>query len=197
MDRYQYIRNVKMKYEGFESTLELLEAIGKGACFDVIFLEIRMSGISGIEAAREIRRRDRETKIIFMSRSTEFAVESYTVDAFSYQLKPVGEETCFLMLDNIMNAVRQNREKCILVKCRTEIVRIPIEKLEYCEVIGRSILFHMREGTVLESIGKMQDMEQMLTRYSCFIKPHRSYLILSLIHICHQICRNQQFHQAL
>lgn len=177
IEKYQCARKLKMENVCFQSTLELLEAISHGAYFDAIFLEINMTGINGIEAAREIRKKDRETRIIFLSYSTEFAVESYTVEAFYYQLKPVGEEACFLLLDNVVNAVSQNREKCIVVKCRTGIMRIPIEKLEYCEVMGRSILFHLREGAVLESIGKMQDMEQLLLRYACFIKPHRSYLI--------------------
>ena len=60
--------------------------------YDVIFLDIYMDGMTGMDAARAIREIDRVVRIIFITTSTEFAVDSYEVSAFGYLLKPHSVE---------------------------------------------------------------------------------------------------------
>ena len=82
---------------------------------DVLLLDVIMPGENGISAAREIREYDRNVKIIFLTSSAEYAVQSYTVDAYYYQLKPIREETFFQVLDSVLDECCRSAENLSLI----------------------------------------------------------------------------------
>lgn len=102
LDKYKTERDEDLTCTVFQSPLELLAAIEKGFSFDILFLDILMPGENGIETAKEIRQYDNNMKIIFLTSSPEFAVQSYTVGAYFYQLKPVWEESFFRLMDAVL-----------------------------------------------------------------------------------------------
>lgn len=102
LDKYKKERDEDLTCTVFQSPLELLAAIEKGFSFDISFLDILMPGENGIETAKEIRQYDNNMKIIFLTSSPEFAVQSYTVGAYFYQLKPVWEESFFRLMDAVL-----------------------------------------------------------------------------------------------
>lgn len=102
LDKYKKERDEDLTCTVFQSPLELLAAIEKGFSFDILFLDILMPGENGIETAKEIRQYDNNMKIIFLTSSPEFAVQSYTVGAYFYQLKPVWEESFFQLMDSVL-----------------------------------------------------------------------------------------------
>ena len=95
LDQYRVERNQEIAYTAFQNPLELLAQIEKGTSYDIRFLDILMPGQTGLQAAAEIRAQDTNVKIIFLTSSAEFAVQSYTVDAYFYQLKPIWKEASF------------------------------------------------------------------------------------------------------
>lgn len=116
-------------------------------------------------------------KIIFLTSSAEFAVQSYTVGAYYYQLKPIREETFFQLMDSVIDECRRTEAQSILLRCKSGISRIRLDKLEYCEIIGRALLFHMANGQVLESTGSLDKLTADLESYGNFLRPHRSFLV--------------------
>lgn len=148
-----------------------------GVKFDVLFLDIIMPGQNGIEVAAEVRNYDTNVKIIFLTISPEFAVQSYTVKAYFYQLKPLREEAFFRVLDAVLEECRQDRERCLILRCQGVITRMEPERLEFCEVIHRTLLFHLSSGKVLESIGSLDELGRQLAPYGCFLRVHRSYIV--------------------
>lgn len=60
--------------------------------YNIIFFDIYMPGMSGIEAARTVRKTDSSVEIIFLSTSNNFACESYSVNAFCYLVKPITKD---------------------------------------------------------------------------------------------------------
>ncbi|MBR3769625.1 MAG: response regulator, partial [Lachnospiraceae bacterium] len=84
IDKYRVERNQDIVYADFNSPLELMAQIEKGLRLDVLFLDVVMPGENGIEVAREIRQYDTNMKIIFLTSSAEYAVESYAVGAYFY-----------------------------------------------------------------------------------------------------------------
>ena len=76
--------------------LELVMQMEKGVHYDVILLDICMPGMNGIQCAKDIRQYDNLVKIIFLTSSTEYAVESYSVKAHNYLLKPTQKKDLFL-----------------------------------------------------------------------------------------------------
>ena len=102
LEQYRTLRGVQLELFPYTKPMELLADIEAGVRFDVLFLDVLMPGINGINAAREIRRYDQSVRIIFLTSSAEFAVESYTVGAYFYQLKPIWQESFFRLLDSVI-----------------------------------------------------------------------------------------------
>ena len=177
LEKYKEQRCRDMEYAAFRSPLELLAEMENGLHPDVLLLDVIMPGESGISAAREIRQFDNDVKIIFLTSSAEFAVQSYTVGAYYYQLKPIREETFFQLMDSVIDECRRTEAQSILLRCKSGISRIRLDKLEYCEVLGRKLLFHLEDGAVLESAGSLDDLAGQLMQYSNFFRPHRSFLV--------------------
>ena len=177
LDKYRVERNRDIRYAAFQSPLELLAEIEKGMRFDILFLDVIMPGENGIEVAREIRKFDTNVKIVFLTSSEEFAVQSYTVGAYFYQLKPIWEESFYRLMDEAVSECKKEQQCSLILKCKTGIVRIELEKLEYCEVIGRTVVFHMADGKTAERVGSMDELYSQLMQYENFLRPHRSYLV--------------------
>ena len=176
-DQYRRERSREIAYTAFQSPVELMAEIERGARFDVLFLDIFMPGENGIETAAEIRGYDSNVKIVFLTSSPEFAVMSYRVEAFFYQLKPLRWESFSRVMDSVLETCEREREHSLILNCRSGITRLDLARLEFCEVIHRTLLFHLSSGKVLESTGSLDELSRRLEPYGCFLRPHRSYLI--------------------
>ena len=97
-----------------------------------------MPAENGITAAKEIRQYDNVVKIIFLTSSAEFAVESYVVGAYFYQLKPIWEDSFFRLTDSVIAECRRADQRSLILRCKTGISRIDLDQLLYCEVLGRT-----------------------------------------------------------
>lgn len=176
-DRYRRERGREIAYTAFHSPVELMTEIERGTRFDVLFLDILMPGENGIETAAEIRGYDRNVKIIFLTSAPEFAVKSYEVEAYFYQLKPLRWESFSRVMDSALEMCEQERKNKLILQCKSGITSLDPDRLEFCEVIHRTLLFHLSSGKVLESAGSLDELSRRLEPYGCFLRPHRSYLI--------------------
>lgn len=177
LDQYCAEHDQEIACTEFHSPLELLTEIEKGTHFDILFLDVIMPGQNGINVAREIRQHDHAVKIIFLTSSSEFAVESYTVDAFFYYVKPIKTDGFCKLIDSVISQCERERKGSLILRCKSGITRIALEKLVYCEVIGRTLVFHLENGVNLESIGRLDELSSELAKYGSFLRPHRSFLI--------------------
>lgn len=174
---YSTKHELEIGYDSFHSSLELLAEIEKGMRYDILFLDVILPNENGIDIAKEIRQYDSVVKIIFLTSSCEFAVQSYTVDAYYYQLKPIWEENFFRLMSSAISECEREQQNGLILRCKSGITRIDLDRLEYCEVIGRTLLFHMEDGKVLEGTGSMDKLYGQLSQYENFMRPHRSFLI--------------------
>lgn len=177
LDRYRIERNEDITYAAFQSPFELLTEIEKGIRPDILFLDVVMPGQNGMDVAKEIRQYDTNMKIIFLTSSPEFAVESYSVGAYFYQLKPIWEESFFRLMDAVLAECEKKKKNSLILRSKDGITRIDLQQLEYCEVLGRKLLFHLENGAVLESAGSLDDLAGQLMQHSNFFRPHRSFLV--------------------
>lgn len=136
-----------------------------------------MPGENGISTAKEIRQYDNVVKIIFLTSSSEYAVQSYSVGAYFYQIKPICTESFFRLMDAAIDDCKKIQQRALILRCKNGISRIDLNRLEYCEVIGRTLSFHMENGSVLESTGSLNDLCHKLTQYENYLRPHRSFLV--------------------
>lgn len=177
VDRYRVERNQNIVYAAFQSPLELLAEVERGNRLDIIFLDVLMPGQNGISVAREIRRYDTSVKIIYLTSSAEYAVDSYDVGAYFYQLKPIWQESFYRLMDSVIPECRKGAENSLILRCKDGIARVELDKLQYCEVMSRTLLLHIDGGKVVDSTGKLDELCEQLKEYECFVRCHRSYLV--------------------
>jgi DNA-binding LytR/AlgR family response regulator len=168
---------LEIEYVAYQNAADLIAAMENGQRYDVLLLDILMPLVNGMDAAKEIRQYNQDVKIIFSTSSPEFAVESYSVGAFYYAIKPIWKEKLFLLLDKVIAEIKVAEGASFLIKSKAGLTRIYINRLEYAEVIGRTIVYHIIDGSVVEAAGSMAELNDMLLKYPNFIRPHRSYII--------------------
>lgn len=179
--RYRDERGLELSLASFSSAVTLLEEMKAGE-FTLLLLDILMPGLNGIQAAREIRGFDQAVKLLFLTSSPEFAVESYAVGAFHYLLKPVTAECLFPLLDKALAEIQQQEGEGLVIKGKNRLTHISFARLEYVEVISKLVNFHLTDGSVVETFGTLTEFEgELLTRPN-FLKVHRSYLV-NLSHV--------------
>ncbi|MDF2923571.1 MAG: ypdB 1 [Paenibacillaceae bacterium] len=175
---YRASKNLSCEYALFPNGFELISALENGKRFDIYCLDIIMPGFTGIDVAKEIRVFDKAAPILFFTSSPEFALESYSVKAINYVLKPVSQEKLFFTFDEMLEHIEAEKEEdAVIVKSNEGIQRILIANLAFAEVIGRNVLYHLRSGKVIECTEPFSSACDALLKFGCFMKPHRSYLV--------------------
>ena len=159
----------------FSSGDSLLQALESGARFDVLFLDILMPGIGGVEAARELRRMDDVSELVFLTVSPDFALDAFSVKARDYLIKPLTEATLFRLMDGLVIRLGENEQ--IVIESKSGLKRLTPDRVEYCEVFSHKLCWHLRSGAVLESAGTIGDAERLLSPSGLFLRVHRSFLV--------------------
>ena len=161
--------------ELFEDGDTLLSAHSKRP-FDIILLDIVMPLLTGIETAREIRERDKTVKIVFLTSSREFAIDSYGVKASNYLLKPVVPKQLFSCLEELITEIR-SITKTLLIKGIDATHRIALSEIEHVEAQLKHVLFYLKGNRVIETTEHFYTYENALALEDGFFKCHRSYII--------------------
>ena len=143
---------------------------------DIILLDIMMPLLNGMDAARELREHNLISKIIFLTTSPEFAIESYDVDASGYLLKPVDREKLYKLLDKCLSAVSKPADS-ITVHTAFGYQNVLMHHIEFLEAQNKKVILALYDGKRLEAIGKLSDYEKLLTVEKGFFKCHRSYIV--------------------
>ena len=144
--------------------------------FDIILLDIVMPMLDGIDAAKELREKDKNVKIVFLTSSAEFALDSYTVKASNYLLKPLEPTQFFTCLDELIFDIK-SVSKCIIVKGLDAVYRIPLSNIEHVESQSKHIIFYTSDNKTIESTDPLYTYENILLFEDGFFKCHRSYII--------------------
>ena len=118
----EHLRYMVEKYfAGSRDTCEIktytsAEAFCEGyhADTDIVFFDIDMPGMNGMEAARFIRERDNKVVIVFVTKMMQFAIEGYTVQAFDFIVKPINEGSFVIKFDRILNMVRKVSDEAMV-----------------------------------------------------------------------------------
>lgn len=161
----------------FPSANELLQAYPKD--LDLLFLDIRMTGVDGMTAAREIRSFDQQVCLIFITTEHQYALEGYSVRAFGFLKKPVSyTQFCHELIGalNHIDAMRA-RNDYILLKSGGQSERLSVSGILYCEVRNHSVDVHLLNGKRLYRC-QMKQLEELLAPYG-FFRCHASYLVNS------------------
>ena len=159
----------------FDNGDSLIDAHAKSP-YDIIFLDVVMPLFNGIEIAKEIRRQDKNVKIVFLTSSSDYAVESYSVKASNYLLKPVAEEKFYNCLAELLEEFSQELPS-ILVKSFSTTHHVMLNQIEYIEAQNRYSILYLLDGESIRTPKQLYALEDELTLENGFYKCHRSYII--------------------
>lgn len=131
----------------FENGRELLAHVEREGGFDLYLLDVIMPDLNGIQTGFRLREQGEGGEIIYLTTSTDYAVDSYAVRAFFYLLKPVEREALFAALDAAIDKLNRRR-KAVVVTTKEGPRRILLEQILYVERVGRCVRYTCVDGTV-------------------------------------------------
>ena len=149
--------------------------------FDIILLDIIMPLLNGLDAAKEIRQSDGTVKIVFLTHSSEYAVDSYTVKANNYLLKPLNTTNLYKCLTELSEEFSK-QAKFLTIRSATAVHRIMLQDIEAIEAHQKHTLLSLSNGSILETLEPLYFFEEKLLTDIEFYKCHRSYIV-NLYHI--------------
>ena len=101
--------------------------------------------------------------------------DAFQVEAYDYLLKPL-DSVCFKRtMDRIFRALERKRPEDIVIQRGSGCEVVPLSDMVYCEVLGRKVYLHKKDGAVIDYYGRLEDLERRLD--GRFFKCHRSYLV--------------------
>ena len=142
--------------------------------YQLIFLDMLMPKISGLDTAAALREADTKTPIVFVSTSEEFGVQSYRVLAFDYLLKPIEMEQLQACIKRFLS--QQTREDFIMVSYLGTEIKLRLSNIQCLESNLRKVVFTLAENQEIEISGKLTDFEEYLVAHG-FCRCHKSYLV--------------------
>ena len=142
---------------------------------DILFLDIEMKLLSGMETARNLRKRDSHTLLIFVTAYPDFVFQGYEVHAFHYILKPYENQKIMKVLEQAVKELGQNREHYFTLEQKSGTTKIPAKKILAFSSDRRKIIISLEDGNKLEFYGKLDAVETDLPDY--FIRCHNRHLV--------------------
>lgn len=166
-------RSISHELVPFPSAEALEQTLAAGGRFDLLCLDILMSGKTGMELARQLRQRDEKTSVLFVTNSLEFLKDGYEVRPIQYLLKPVDREQLARALETDLRL--HHRPDTVTIRTGSGITVLPLDELLYVESQDHVTVARLEHGERRFRI-RLSDMEGLLPR-DRFCRCHNSYLV--------------------
>lgn len=179
---YMDDKGVPFRVDTFGVSSELVDAIEGGLMYDIYLLDIYMPGMTGMSIATELRNRGDKSPIIFLTSSTDHALEAFGVDATHYLLKPYTKEHFDLGMDKAMGSIASHKNDSIILKVDNEYRSISVSKIYYCEAEDKYQRFYLENDEKLLVRISGTELYRQLSEFDSFYHCGRAHII-NLNHI--------------
>lgn len=172
--------NIQADIDIFQSGNELLNKLQTDKnYYDIIFLDIEMKGMDGLETAKEIRREDEITTLIYVTSHKSYAIEAYEVQPFRFLVKPIQREIlydCFIKAYNKIMAGNFYFQ----YKYEKTYYKILVSDILYFESEKRIIRIHLKDGSIRKFYDQLNNIEKQMKKGKAdFYRLHKSILVNS------------------
>lgn len=153
-----------------------LAELERGIDFDILFVDIKLPGpLNGIEVAKQVRDKNGQVAIVFVTSAPEYIAEGYRVAAMQYLLKPVPYEELRICMDRLVEniGIRGEQDYCFY-KGKNSIARIPYSKILYFSSALQYTDIYTTTG-VERQLERLKNIEETLPEH--FVRCHRSYIV--------------------
>lgn len=177
VEAYAEKHKIELSFKSFSSGEKFLTENHKS--FTVIFLDIDMPVINGLNVAKKIRATNNSSIIIFCTNFEQYAINGYEVDAFGFLVKPVSEFAMVKLLNRVFTKLGSCLTKKVTVKTLTGNEVFDVSKIVFVE-IQKHILYYyvMRNGNidVIRSRGSMHEVVKSISSET-FVRCSVCYLV--------------------
>lgn len=141
------------------------ELIASGCEPDILFLDIQMPGMDGMETARILRQKNERMVLIFVTAVEEYVFQAFDVAAFHYLVKPFSDEKFEEVVKRAVRSIEkysenQSDEKYMMVQSGGSHMKVFLKDIVYAEVYNRKVIIHTRD-TNIEYYGKLQELSEI------------------------------------
>ncbi|MCR5491701.1 MAG: LytTR family DNA-binding domain-containing protein [Bacilli bacterium] len=165
--------SIDFKITHFSNAERFLESF---SCqYEIIFLDIALPEMSGMELAAAIRKSDNNVPIIFVTSLAQFALNGYSVGAFDFVVKPLAHGDFAFKMKRLMNHMATTHVAKIVISSSSRRIALASNEIYYVEIIGHTIIYHTSKGN-FETYDTMRNVEAQLTGYN-FAKCNACYLV--------------------
>jgi two-component system response regulator LytT len=165
-------KNQEISLHMFSSGEELLSYNGQ---IDILFLDIQMKGMDGMETARKLRADKFRGFLVFITVLKEMVFQSFEVQTYDYLVKPVDKKQFEKTMERLYASTQNASEDSLLVQKGYEGRIIQKDEIVFCEIIDRKIYLNLASGEVVDYYERIENLETKLDNR--FYRCHRSYLI--------------------
>ena len=148
--------------------------------YDIIFLDIEMRRLDGMEAARIIRSLDREVILIFITNMAQYAIQGYEVEAMDYVLKPIRYFAFSQEMEKVVKRLSMTNRRVLRIEQDQGIMLLNLREIGWMESQGHNIIIHKGEET-FQIRQTVKEMEAQLEG-SGFARCNSGYLV-NLAHV--------------
>lgn len=178
MKRYEKEHDIAFEITVFENPLEFLDAYDPS--YDMVFLDVMMPQLNGIDTARVLREKDSKVLLYFITTARQYAINGYEVEALDYIIKPLDYKEFQLKILKGLSRLQREDAYTILLKQTTGFVRIKPADITYVEVSGHFCTYHTKTGEY-RLYDTMKNAEEKL-KGKGFSKCN-SYLLVNLSYV--------------
>ena len=172
-NRYASERTRDISAAAWDNPVDFLERY-RGE-YDVVFMDIMMPMMNGMDCARRLREQDDSVVLCFITSMAQYAIRGYEVNAFDFILKPVGYTEFCMKLDRILRFLNRRVEATVLISSRNTVNNVNVRDLAYVEVYNHMLIYHTRSEQY-EAYGKLSELESD-ERFKRFIRITPSHLV--------------------
>mgnify|MGYP002510078180 FL=1 len=165
-------KNREISLRMFSGGEELLSYNGQ---IDILFLDIQMKDMDGMETARKLRADKFRGFLVFITVLKEMVFQSFEVQAYDYLVKPVDGKQFEKTMERLYASMQNASEDSLLVQKGYEGRIIREDEIVFCEIIDRKIYLNLASGEVVDYYERIENLETKLNNR--FYRCHRSYLI--------------------
>lgn len=174
LSRYAKDEGESIKFDVFENAEKFLYDYRPE--YDVVFMDIEMDGMNGMEAAKRMRKQDENVFLIFVTNMAQYALNGYKVDALDYFVKPINYYDLKMRLKRVKRLMKSREEKLISVPQGGGVKTMPASDVFYVEVQNHTIIWHTASGDYPCRGSSMRDIEKQLASYG-FARCNVCYLV--------------------
>ncbi len=156
---------------------EALLAEYKEKKYQLIFLDIMMGEMNGIDVGKEIRQHDFDTEIIYCTSSQDFLLASYEVFAMGYVLKPYDMLQIGKLIEYFCYKHEIDATKYLTVKSNFIERKIFFREIVFVESMDKVVLFHTNTSGIIKVYDKLGHIDEELSGEDKFLRCHQSYII--------------------